>query len=274
LDGEGFVCVEVEDGEAALEKRSNKLGISCLLIIHRRILIMMKSLQETMKNDWDEMAKKNPYYYVLTHKEFEDPSAVDVEKFFASGKEEVDRILDRMGVCQNSTWSVLDIGCGLGRLTRRLNDLFGHVVGVDVSSEMVKGAKEANPDLEFRQVSGVDLQEFENESFDFVFSYIVLQHCPDQAIVLKYLAEFARVLKKGGTAVFQLPTSFYPRWKRVYWRAMRSKQADSNRDRSSFRGCCLSAGKIQREAFQLGLQSEVVLNEGTWGTLYSDFQKV
>ncbi len=221
-----------------------------------------------MKTDWDIMARQNPYYYIATRDEFSDPSAVDIEQFFKTGQEQVDGILAMLQVAPNSEWSVLEIGCGLGRLTRHLASQFGRVIGVDVSAEMVARAKHANPNLDIRVCSGVDLWEFADESFDFVFSYIVLQHLPRQKLILKYLEEIARVLKPGGCTIFQLPTSYYPRWKRLYWRAMRQKQQDTNRDRASFRGSCLTAGVIQRCANQLGLQSEIVLNEGSWYTFF------
>ena len=49
-----------------------------------------------------------------------------------------------------------------------------------------------------------DLSVFDDESFDFVYSTIVLQHMPPE-FALGYLREFARVLRPGGLAVFTLP---------------------------------------------------------------------
>ena len=45
---------------------------------------------------------------------------------------------------------------------------------------------------------------FDDNSFDFIYSYVVLQHMrPDYA--LSYLREFVRVLAPGGVMAFQLP---------------------------------------------------------------------
>ena len=54
-----------------------------------------------------------------------------------------------------------------------------------------------------------DLERFDDESFDFIYSNIVLQHMQpkDQR---RYLAELVRVLAPGGIFVFQLPSAPLP----------------------------------------------------------------
>jgi ubiquinone/menaquinone biosynthesis C-methylase UbiE len=42
-------------------------------------------------------------------------------------------------------------------------------------------------------------------AFDFVYSLIVLQHLRSKEEILGYISEFCRVLRPGGTLVFQLP---------------------------------------------------------------------
>jgi SAM-dependent methyltransferase len=50
-----------------------------------------------------------------------------------------------------------------------------------------------------------DLSLFDDQSFDFVLSVIVLQHMPPE-LAKKYIAEFVRVLRSGGLAYFQIPS--------------------------------------------------------------------
>jgi SAM-dependent methyltransferase len=45
---------------------------------------------------------------------------------------------------------------------------------------------------------------FADNSFDFVYSYIVFQHIPNRDVVLNYLSEARRVLKPGGILRCQL----------------------------------------------------------------------
>src|SRR6202171_3290720 len=134
-----------------------------------------------MREDWDQRAKENARYYVNTATmEWSD------EEFFASGERTVaDEILtDLVNICQGRPqreMRVLEIGCGAGRVTRALANLFGEVHGVDVSGEMVRQAKLAlqdRPNAFVYQNNGKDLQVVPTLDFDFAFSSIVFQHIP------------------------------------------------------------------------------------------------
>jgi SAM-dependent methyltransferase len=97
----------------------------------------------------------------------------------------------------------------VGRLTRALGTAFAEVVGVDISEVMVSRARELNADCEnvrFQVNMADDLACFESASYDLVCSSLVLQHLPDTAGAMLFVAEFIRVLRPGGIAVFQMPT--------------------------------------------------------------------
>ena len=136
------------------------------------------NLGKMMQDDWDAMARQNAHYYIATVDAFADPDRCDDAAFFESGRAAVETILAALRIRPDPRWSVLDIGCGLGRLTRALGERFGPTVGVDVSEEMVRRARQLTPGVEFRKTSGVDLAEFPDRSFDLVFSFLVLQHLP------------------------------------------------------------------------------------------------
>ena len=103
---------------------------------------------------------------------------------------------------------VLDFGCGVGRLSAALATRFGQVDGVDVSSKMIAAARASVPlaNATFHENRAGDLSLFAGGSFDFVLSLIVLQHIPPPH-GLRYVSEFARVLRQGGVACFQFPTA-------------------------------------------------------------------
>jgi SAM-dependent methyltransferase len=91
-------------------------------------------------------------------------------------------------------------------MTRGLASLFGQVDAVDVSAEMVAQARDnLSPlsNVRIHETNGLDLGPFADGTFDLCFSYIVFQHLPSFEIVSGYMREAARVLKPGGTFLFQ-----------------------------------------------------------------------
>ena len=113
-----------------------------------------------MRDAWDERARANYRHYIVNSQT--DWSLAEFEK---SGEETAVRYIDTdaINICQGKLpaqmW-VLDFGCGAGRVTRALANRFGHVVGVDISEEMLRLARRDLVDLptvEFLQCSGSDL---------------------------------------------------------------------------------------------------------------------
>lgn len=160
-----------------------------------------------MREDWDQRAKENARYYVNT------ATAEWTDKdFFATGERTVaDEILtDLVNVCQGKPakdMRVLEIGCGAGRVTRALANLFGEVHGVDVSGEMVRQAKLAlrdRPNAFVYQNNGKDLGVVPELEFDFAFSSIVFQHIPSREIIENYVREVSRLLRPGALFKFQV----------------------------------------------------------------------
>jgi trans-aconitate methyltransferase len=94
---------------------------------------------------------------------------------------------------------VLDLGCGTGHLTQRIQERGGIVTGIDSSPEMIKLAKETYPDVDFEVADGADFS-FE-KPFDAVFSNATLHWIlnPDAAIKCVY-----QCLKPGGRFVAEM----------------------------------------------------------------------
>jgi SAM-dependent methyltransferase len=81
------------------------------------------------------------------------------------------------------------------------------VLALDVSDEMLR-LGQANlagvGNLQWVLGSGADLDVIGDCWVDDVFSSITLQHVPSPAIVLRYLQEANRVLRRGGQAALQM----------------------------------------------------------------------
>jgi SAM-dependent methyltransferase len=96
---------------------------------------------------------------------------------------------------------VLDVGCGLGRLTARLAVPGREVVGVDLSPEMIARARRFGatmPALTFHCGDFLAM-EFAPRSFDCVLSVAVLHHMPVDAAV----ARMVELLRPGGRLIIQ-----------------------------------------------------------------------
>ena len=94
---------------------------------------------------------------------------------------------------------ILDLGCGTGRLFRRLGKQFPHLqgVGLDLSGEMISQARERNiyPERITYTQGNAEFLPFEAETFTAAFNTISFLHYPNPQIVL---GEINRVLMNGG----------------------------------------------------------------------------
>jgi ubiquinone/menaquinone biosynthesis C-methylase UbiE len=170
-------------------------------------MTQLAEIAQKMRREWDERARENARHYVATAQtEWND------DEYFESGRENVRReILTDMGnVCQGrdpKSMKVLEIGCGSGRITRALAEIFGEVYAVDISGEMIRQAREAlknNPNAHVFQNSGSDLAVLGDVQVDFAFSYIVFQHIPSREVIQSYVREVHRLLRPGGLFKFQV----------------------------------------------------------------------
>lgn len=99
----------------------------------------------------------------------------------------------------NSKSIILDVGCGVGLISKELLKYGFKIHGVDFSSEAIKFAKIENPRIDF-QYSSIYKLPFSDESFDVIICLGVFQTVanPDKAT-----AEMARVLKKNGILIIR-----------------------------------------------------------------------
>ena len=93
--------------------------------------------------------------------------------------------------------SVLDFGCGCGRVTRWWSDFHGRVAGSDVSRSAIEWCRTNLPFARFEQNALAPPLMFDDESFDLVYALSVFTHLTAD-LQLAWRDEVRRVLRPGG----------------------------------------------------------------------------
>ena len=159
-----------------------------------------------MKDGWDQRARQNAMWFINFLR-------VDqsVREFDESGRMEVERLVirDMDFLAQNrppESLRLLEVGCGIGRMTKHFAGLFQEVYATDVSRAMVDRCRSRLKRLRnvhCQETTGVDFHEFSDRFFDLAFSAFVYQHVPDESIIQNNVSDVFRVLKPGGVFKFQ-----------------------------------------------------------------------
>jgi SAM-dependent methyltransferase len=205
-----------------------------------------------MKTDWDWRARENAKWFINTFKVDQSD-----DEFFETGYLDFERVvLNDLPLLTASRYPkslrVLEIGCGIGRMTRHLADHFGEVCGVDVSAEMIKLGREKLRDwgnVKLFETSGVDFAAFPDDYFDLIISLHVFQHCPEKRIVSSSVRDAYRVLNRGG--IFKFVTSGI------------TNEEFTRAPKNTWEGVGFSGEEVRAIAREMGAQLMGVTGEGT-----------
>lgn len=162
-----------------------------------------------LQKNWDVFGKTDPLWAILTCPD-KKKGKWDEAEFLKTGIETVRLVMEDVISLdvKFARSSALDFGCGAGRLTQALAEYFENCSGVDIAPSMIEIAKKYNRHgdrCRYYLNETDDLRIFKDNSFDFILSFIVLQHMrPEYS--KNYIKEFVRILAPGGLAVFQVPS--------------------------------------------------------------------
>jgi SAM-dependent methyltransferase len=174
---------------------------------------MIERCLEKISSAWTHLGKEKPHFSVLTEDAYTPANLRgSIDNFWHSGeveKTQILSILHRHGFERLTDKTCVELGCGVGRVTFPLAMEFAKVHAYDISaphlavaaerSQHVKGSNE----IVWHECARSRVTTF--EPCDFFYSRIVLQHNPP--IIISRLIENALMsLKKGGVAIFQVPT--------------------------------------------------------------------
>ena len=167
---------------------------------------------DDLRRNWDGLGEVDPLWAILAYPDRHRGGWEGHEDdFFDTGSKavgEVMTLLQRVAATPIASERALDFGCGAGRLTQALAGHFERADGIDIAASMVELARRHNragDRVRYHLNEAPDLSLFDNDTFDFLLSIIVLQHIPNK-LKVGYLKEFVRVLRPGGVAAFTVPS--------------------------------------------------------------------
>ncbi len=225
-------------------------------------------MSQEMERFWDERAREDAAYFVDSVQEY---GNADMERFWKSGEGIVGRFSERIGIEIRPDDDIVEIGCGLGRLTRVLATRGRHVWAFDVSSEMLRRAQELVGDqvdnVDWIHGDGTTLAPVPDGAASACFSFVVFQHVPDPAITLGYVREMGRVLRPGGWSAFQVSNdpSVHKRRGVDVKHALKSLvgRAPKGQSHPAWLGSAVDLDELTRVAGEAGMDVEQAQNAGT-----------
>ncbi|MHB8469276.1 MAG: class I SAM-dependent methyltransferase [Gaiellaceae bacterium] len=122
----------------------------------------------------------------------------DADWFLRSGHAAYDSIAAKVPLAELD--SVLDFGCGCGRVTRYWHGFGGSVAGSDLSKRAVDWCRTTLPFARFEVNTLAPPLPFGDESFDLVYALSVFTHLTAD-LQLKWRDELRRVLRPDGRLI-------------------------------------------------------------------------
>ena len=95
----------------------------------------------------------------------------------------------------------LDFGCGAGRSTRFLQKIGFDTIGVDISADMIKKAREIHPEGDYRLIEDGDFSSFKRNSYDLVLSAFTFDNIPVMENKIKIFKEMGNLVNSEGRIV-------------------------------------------------------------------------
>jgi ubiquinone/menaquinone biosynthesis C-methylase UbiE len=134
----------------------------------------------------------------------------------------VQRTVLSMADLQSEPATIVDVGCGTGRLLRSAKERWptARLIGVDPSEGMIEIARKLNPHAEF-YIAPAEAIPLADVSVDLAFSTISFHHWSNQ---LGGIREIARILRPGGCFILadQIADQNTPIWIRILFSVLHS----------------------------------------------------
>ncbi len=166
--------------------------------------------ENPMRYDWDSKIKLREFSKEF-YQEIDSRFFSNSEEYFPANKKPFDFLIDFNSLVQKD---VLEIGVGIGSHAQLLAENAKSFLGIDITDYAVDSVKKR---FEVFGLSGkiikmdAEALAFEDNSFDFVWSWGVIHHSSNTEKILK---EIKRVLRPGGEAVIMV---YHKGWWNYYF---------------------------------------------------------
>jgi SAM-dependent methyltransferase len=173
---------------------------------------LLQQLFARTQRQWATLGATEPHWSVVSAPEFRKELFENNRNAFFKSGEDAATLLDAFCKRNHFTGSrgtLIELGCGVGRVTVHLAKVFKRIIAVDISPGNLAICEAQLRELKLHNVDTSLLrspsQLHELPKCDFVYSVIVLQHNPPPVAAFFLKALLQRV-NAGGAAVFQVPT--------------------------------------------------------------------
>ena len=164
-----------------------------------------------VKAEWSELGLTRPHHSVITQERYR-PENINqsLDEFWESGRKDAARVvatLKKYGF-ESAGRTLVEYGCGVGRVTWALAASFARVFAYDISANHLALAAER---LRALKIANVNLLQCADsflsdlQPCDVFYSHIVFQHNPPPLINV-LIRKALRALRPQGIAIFQVPT--------------------------------------------------------------------
>lgn len=214
---------------------------------------------------WDERAEEDALWFVDNRRAYGDS---EDQTFWSGGEQDLQAVLDSVDARLDAEDEVVEIGCGVGRLTRVIAARAHDVRALDVSPRMLDLARKYNPEstnVEWIEGDGTTLTDIADSSADACISHVVFQHIPDSDITLGYVREIGRILRPGAWAAFQISNTTAVHGRPPVREQVRGLlgRAPKGLAHRNWKGSSVDLNDLRKAAADSKLTVEVVVGEGT-----------
>jgi 2-polyprenyl-3-methyl-5-hydroxy-6-metoxy-1,4-benzoquinol methylase len=174
---------------------------------------VLEQMFKRIQKQWEHLGGTEPYWSIVTQPQNQ-MAQFDRhrEQFYASGNGACQTFLAslrRCGINPAQINTCLEVGCGVGRVTGYLAEVFSKVIATDVSKNHLDLAR---THLANKGIQNVELQHWQTigqtaelSQVHVIHSIITLQHNPPP-VMAWMLSSLLSKLRAGGVAYVQIPT--------------------------------------------------------------------